>query len=733
MPSLESSDINASGHSEFGLLNSMTTADGALYYIRNACIEKVQLERAENESFVASPFILVAPEDSRLLQPRKGVPSYLTWENRTTHAERSIILDEDDSVAYPLHQSIQGTVVGLMSFSEGLHCWNLWFSDLQNVAFGVVSKMGVDSFYSCRSGAMPDYVACIKPNAFLEHRLHWKDSKGIEHWRTLDPPLSAYAKAADNEVSVVLDFYHKQITFLCNEKLVCTVSFNRRSDDHVGRGPLSPRDKHRSTPLLGDHTVFAHLKHGSRVKLIQKIKRVYDTLTSTMEGVPPPRIMAGNPYARWGIVDGQGTEAVFTLPLGLCHWNDCVWVTDCNAVNVEHCKTVGRALDLILSTPNIYQVEYVGGALDDDVARYLSDTYAPQGIVWEEEADADGTPTAAVRRRSSCVNFNSRNSQTKLIEKDKKSAATVRFDDAPSKALGIELLGLDSLDFNVFDVNRLCDDSGGVLVQVAMNVFSRYRFFPRYFGTPELVHRLIQFFSKIQAGYHRENYYHNHIHAADVLQTVHWLINTSGVVEKISDVDCFSVLLSAVIHDYDHPGVSNAFLVNSKDDIALHFNDQSVLENHHLFLSFQLLRVESYSILESFTEHEQKIIRESMITHVFGTDMKNHFKSLGELKARQQALRDEGGDFSASPDDKILLLKSMLHAADISNPVKYKAVYLEWTKRVMKEFREQGKRESDLEMAISPFCDSEADVAKCQKGFIEFVVRPLQNLRIGCL
>lgn len=44
------------------------------------------------------------------------------------------------------------------------------------------------------------------------------------------------------------------------------------------------------------------------------------------------------------------------------------------------------------------------------------------------------------------------------------------------------------------------------------------------------------------------------------------------------------------MHDYEHGGLTNDFLVNSLDSLAVRYNDRSPLENHHLASGFGLLR-----------------------------------------------------------------------------------------------------------------------------------------------
>ena len=52
-----------------------------------------------------------------------------------------------------------------------------------------------------------------------------------------------------------------------------------------------------------------------------------------------------------------------------------------------------------------------------------------------------------------------------------------------------------------------------------------------------------------------------------------------------------AALIAAAVHDVDHPGVSNQFLVAIRHDLAIMYNDISVLENHHVATAFRTLQV----------------------------------------------------------------------------------------------------------------------------------------------
>jgi len=52
-----------------------------------------------------------------------------------------------------------------------------------------------------------------------------------------------------------------------------------------------------------------------------------------------------------------------------------------------------------------------------------------------------------------------------------------------------------------------------------------------------------------------------------------------------------AILVAAAIHDVNHPGVNNQFLITVRHSLATLYNDISVLENHHLATAFKTMQV----------------------------------------------------------------------------------------------------------------------------------------------
>ncbi|XP_077865102.1 3',5'-cyclic-AMP phosphodiesterase 4D-like [Saccoglossus kowalevskii] len=195
-----------------------------------------------------------------------------------------------------------------------------------------------------------------------------------------------------------------------------------------------------------------------------------------------------------------------------------------------------------------------------------------------------------------------------------------------------------------------------------------------------------------------------------------------------TDLEVLAALYASAIHDVHHPGLNNQFLIETDNELALMYNDESVLESHHLAVAFKLLQEENCDILQNLSRKQRRTFRKMVIDMVLATDMSKHMSLLADLKTMVETKKVAGSGLLLLDNytDRIQVLQNMVHCADLGNPTKPLELYRKWTERVIEEFFRQGDKERKLGMTISPMMDREnASVEKSQVGFIDFIVHPL--------
>ncbi|KAI9144629.1 hypothetical protein BKA69DRAFT_1025594 [Paraphysoderma sedebokerense] len=276
---------------------------------------------------------------------------------------------------------------------------------------------------------------------------------------------------------------------------------------------------------------------------------------------------------------------------------------------------------------------------------------------------------------------------------------------------------MESTNFDVFHLNQI--SGGHPLYFLALACLKRHKLFETF----ALDHARIQrFLLKIETGYLSSNPYHNATHAADVTQALNFYLTRDCLNKYLPPDELLGAILAAVIHDYQHPGVNNAFLVNQMDSLALQYNDNAVLEHFHCASAFQLMKDEKYDVLGTLPVDVRKSVREFMVSLVLATDMAVHFEQVGKFKNKMTA---GGFDLEKRPDRKSVL-SIAIKCADINNPSKPLHLCTKWTELIMEEFFKQGDEEKKRNMEVSMFMNRDnTDVPKCQIGFIDFIVSPL--------
>ncbi|XP_053732399.1 dual specificity calcium/calmodulin-dependent 3',5'-cyclic nucleotide phosphodiesterase 1A-like isoform X3 [Synchiropus splendidus] len=274
------------------------------------------------------------------------------------------------------------------------------------------------------------------------------------------------------------------------------------------------------------------------------------------------------------------------------------------------------------------------------------------------------------------------------------------------------LKAVDQWSFDVFSFHEATGEHA--LKFLVYDLLTRYDLVNR-FRIP--VQALVQFVEALENGYSKhKNPYHNLIHAADVTQTAHFLMLHTGLMHWLSELEILAMVFAAAIHDFEHTGTTNSFHIHTRSDVAILYNDKSVLENHHVSAAYKLMAEEEMNILINLNKDDWRELRTLVIEMVMSTDMSCHFQ---QIKTMRNTLAQRDGM------DKVKVLSLMLHAADISHPAKGWPLHYHWTHSLMEEFFRQGDKEVELGLPFSPLCDRKATmIAQSQIGFIDFIVEP---------
>lgn len=205
--------------------------------------------------------------------------------------------------------------------------------------------------------------------------------------------------------------------------------------------------------------------------------------------------------------------------------------------------------------------------------------------------------------------------------------------------------------------------------------------------------------------------------------------------------------------------------MNSGNDLALLYNDLSVLESHHAAFTFKLtLSDPRVNIFKNLDSQTYKVVRQSVIDMVLATEMTKHFEHLSKFvnvftkpllkEAASNAAMGMGPDGGGStldvtpvtptePDistlitqDNVMLVKRMLiKCADVSNPTRPLKLCVEWANRIAEEYFRQTEEETarGLPVVMPMFDRKSCSIPKSQAGFVDYFVADMYEAWDGKL
>ncbi|CDJ43320.1 3', 5'-cyclic nucleotide phosphodiesterase domain-containing protein, putative [Eimeria tenella] len=284
------------------------------------------------------------------------------------------------------------------------------------------------------------------------------------------------------------------------------------------------------------------------------------------------------------------------------------------------------------------------------------------------------------------------------------------------------------------------------------------------------------FFALIRDAYHTDNPYHNFYHAMHVVQMCWLFLTRYSCKDLLTLTEQLGLMLAALAHDVDHPGVNNSSLCEEQHPLAIIYNDKAVLENHHAaFASRAMLKLglfsrktqnagssslgntlspstgallgnakqhvrtspafetalqpqeaaidgiddeEDHSFHPSFAE-----IRRVVTTCILATDMEL-FRYHHEAMRKRAQMKRTTGAFLNSDEDHTLLATCLIHCADISNPLLPERRNMQWASLIIQEFNAQVEMERHKGLPVTVFMDARTELLRTQSqiGFLSFVV-----------
>jgi hypothetical protein len=222
----------------------------------------------------------------------------------------------------------------------------------------------------------------------------------------------------------------------------------------------------------------------------------------------------------------------------------------------------------------------------------------------------------------------------------------------------------------------------------------------------------------VRSQYHNVPF-HNFQHVYTVLQMCYLLLTESATVQAavVSPVARFTLLMAALCHDMNHPGNNNDYEIKSSSDLALRYNDVSVLENHHCSTMFQTMKRHNLRSHIEAGGGNWKEFRKIAVRAIFCTDMTRHKDLLQQV---YEGLKEP----EALPvEDWVAYI---VHTADLGNLTLDWGIAVMWEERIFNEFEQQAQREEEEGLEVASYMSNldEVSRAKIQLGFIDFVLLP---------
>lgn len=244
----------------------------------------------------------------------------------------------------------------------------------------------------------------------------------------------------------------------------------------------------------------------------------------------------------------------------------------------------------------------------------------------------------------------------------------------------------------------------------------------------EVVEKELYHFVTLIASAYPQNPFHNFEHASHVAMSVNKLLSrivapdvevgqedhAESFASKLHDntygitsdpLTQFSVVLSALVHDVEHPGVPNGQLGKEKPELASKYKNKSLAEQNSVDVAWELLMQDDFANLRNCiyrNNEEYHRFRQIVVNNVLATDIFD--PELGALRQRRwnAAFQETDPTIKDSQVDinrkATIVIEYILQASDVSHTMQHWHVYTKWNERLFQEMYlayKNGRSEKD--------------------------------------
>ncbi|ETN99713.1 hypothetical protein RFI_37754 [Reticulomyxa filosa] len=251
----------------------------------------------------------------------------------------------------------------------------------------------------------------------------------------------------------------------------------------------------------------------------------------------------------------------------------------------------------------------------------------------------DSMPTVLLRGGSIATNYSTVSSSPHLLQPPKGVPALVTLQpvqsNVPCDVMSKYHDKINKWEFDAFEFINDPETYGLGLTLMAFHIC-------KYTGLLECCEidadRFWNFSYQVQKGY-RNNPYHNHYHACDVLVSTYYYLKTRFMKSHMTIWDEFGGYVAAMVHDVGHDGFNNAFHLATASNLALLYGDASLLENYHVSETFRILSQTDCNWMQSHPLSVRRYLGVLIRQIILGTDMKHHGTNMANLNEIVKVLR----------------------------------------------------------------------------------------------